>query len=214
MTSLFDFEECKVQPIEHAVFKEKNISVDIKRDDEVDYQVSGNKWRKLKYNIEKLQHKNYTTLLTFGGAFSNHLIATAKAGKLLNIKTIGVVRGEESPTPSDTLLACREYGMELHFISREDYKLKEELFFLDSLRQKFGSFYLVPEGGDNHYGALGCSELVKEVPDYDFYVCAAGTGTTAAGITMGLKRKEQRVLTFNALKNPDLNDRIRKQFFK
>lgn len=184
--------------IELPLLKEKKIELYLKRDDLIHEVVSGNKWRKLKYNIEASQKENLKTILTFGGAYSNHIIATAFACKENGLKSIGVIRGEE--TLNETLEEAQEYGMQLHFIPREEYKRKEEKDFIQQLKNKFGEFYLIEEGGANHLGIEGCKEILQEEKEtYDYIACAAGTGTTLTGLLLSL-RENEKLLGFPALK--------------
>ncbi|MGI4729347.1 MAG: 1-aminocyclopropane-1-carboxylate deaminase/D-cysteine desulfhydrase [Janthinobacterium lividum] len=172
-----------VQKIDDAVFTDQNLELYLKRDDLIHPLISGNKWRKLKYILQeaRLQHK--THLVTFGGAFSNHLLAMASAGASFGFKTTGFVRGEN--VQNDTLFICRLLGMNLIFVDRESYQHKPELFA--SYFQNDPEAFFVDEGGASALAALGCSELVDELPEkYDHLFCACGTGTTAAGIINGL----------------------------
>ncbi|MDG0973199.1 MAG: pyridoxal-phosphate dependent enzyme [Crocinitomicaceae bacterium] len=158
----------------------------VKRDDLIDPLVSGNKWRKLKYNIEQARHKSSEGILSFGGAHSNHLVATAKACHVAGLKSVGFVRGEElSYNSNSTLMDCAQLGMELVFISREEYRNKEDWEYMNQVRHGFPSFHIVPEGGSNFYGIIGCQEILKETPnDFDHVFVSAGTGTTAAGVIL------------------------------
>jgi 1-aminocyclopropane-1-carboxylate deaminase len=171
----------------HPVFAEKKLKVFIKRDDLIHPLISGNKWRKLKYVLQEAhrQHKNH--LVTFGGAFSNHLLATAAAGARFGFKTTGFVRGEE--VQNNTLFLCRLHGMNLMYTDRENYKNKPALFerhFADDAQA-----YFIDEGGASAEAVKGCSELVTELPIiYDHIFCACGTGTTAAGIITGLQYQQ------------------------
>ncbi len=186
-----------------TVTERTGVRLFVKRDDLIHSTVSGNKWRKLKYVLQDAQERGSGTLLTFGGAWSNHLYATAAAGKVLGMKTVGIVRGEEyreNTTP--TLRFCIEQGMALHFVSRENYREKNEIAFLENLKEKFVDAYLIPEGGSTPLALPGVAELVEEVeiqlgerPDY--YALAAGTGGTAAG----LLATSAPTLAFSALKN-------------
>lgn len=172
-----------VQKIEDALFTNKKIELYLKRDDLVHPLISGNKWRKLKYLLAdaRLQHK--THLVTFGGAFSNHLLATASAGATFGFKTTGFVRGEE--VQNDVLFMCSLLGMSLIFTDRVSYQHKQELFSKHFLNDP--SAYFIDEGGASSLAALGCSELVDELEEkYGLIFCACGTGTTAAGIINGL----------------------------
>ncbi len=178
--------------------KQKGISLCLKRDDLIHQEISGNKWRKLKFNIGAAKEQDLKTVLTFGGAYSNHIAATAAAGNQLGIKTIGIIRGKEG-FKNETLKLARSNGMHLKFVSRQDYKLKTERSFIENLKKEFGSFYLIPEGGANELGVKGCEEILDEQSrDFDYVICSAGTGTTASGICRSLKI--QKMLVFPALK--------------
>lgn len=181
----FDLEICSpVQQIKNPLFDEKGLQVFIKRDDMIHPVISGNKWRKLKYTLANAYEAGKNHLVTFGGAYSNHLIATAAAAAKFGFKSTGFVRGEE--VTNDTLFLCRLHGMQLIFVDRESYREKETLF-----DQYFGddhSAFFIHEGGASVAAAQGCSELVVELPQtYDHLFCACGTGTTAAGILNGLQ---------------------------
>ncbi|RYE36173.1 MAG: 1-aminocyclopropane-1-carboxylate deaminase/D-cysteine desulfhydrase [Sphingobacteriaceae bacterium] len=179
-----------VQKVDDAVFTDQKIELFLKRDDLIHPLISGNKWRKLKYVLQEATHQQKTHLVTFGGAFSNHLLATAAAGATFNFKTTGFVRGEK--VQNDTLFMCRLLGMELIFTDRESYQHKPELF-AEYFQTDTAAFF-VDEGGASALAALGCSELVDELPEkYDHLFCACGTGTTAAGIINGLTN--HRLLT-------------------
>lgn len=172
----------------------------IKRDDLVHPLISGNKWYKLKYNLQAASDKNYNTLLTFGGAYSNHVYATAAAGKLFGFNTIGMIRGEEHLPLNPTLSFARSQGMKLFYVNRSDYRDKYGEEFIKSLKSKFGRFYLIPEGGTNKLAVKGASEIVSNLNDrFDHYCCACGTGGTIAGIISGLKTGGS-VLGFSVLK--------------
>ena len=167
----------------------------LKRDDLIHPDFPGTKWRKLKYNIAAAAGR---PILTFGGTHSSHLLATAAAGHHLGFRTIGVVRGEERPSP--VLAQAAEHGMTLKYISRSEYRTKTEPGFEDGLHAEFGDFRLVPEGGANAYGLRGCAELMREIDaDFEVFCCAAGTGTTLAGVATAL-RPGQRAIGFSALK--------------
>lgn len=187
-----------VEELKSDFLSNKRVQLWIKRDDLIHTEVSGNKWRKLKYNIEEARNKNYKRILTFGGAYSNHIAATAVVGKLFNVETIGVIRGDEG-FENKTLLKAREDGMKLHFVSRSAYRQKNEPDFIECLKEKFGKFYLVPEGGANDLGVKGCEEILRETEaNYDFIAVAAGTGTTASGIYKSMKAG--MLMVFPALK--------------
>ncbi|RYU91148.1 pyridoxal-phosphate dependent enzyme [Mucilaginibacter terrigena] len=183
------------QPIESKLFADKGIKVFIKRDDLIHPIISGNKWRKLKYVLQQAQAQNKTHLVTFGGAYSNHLLATAAAAAKFGFKATGIVRGEE--VENDTLFLCKLHGMQLIFTDRESYRDKQALFnkfFADN-----GQAFFIDEGGASAEGAKGCSELVDELTEtYDHIFCACGTGTTAAGVINGIA-KNNLPTQFNAI---------------
>lgn len=187
------------------------ISVQIKREDLIHPFVSGNKFRKLKYNLLQAKTENHDTLLTFGGAFSNHIAAVAFAGKEKGFKTIGIIRGDElagKVAENPTLSFAQNCGMQLEFISREEYRLKSEVSFIENLKQKFGSLYLIPEGGTNDLAIKGCQEiLTPEDADFDYICCSIGTGGTISGIINSVL-PHQKVLGFPALKGDFLKEEI------
>lgn len=149
--------------------------------------ISGNKWYKLRYNLEEAIRQGASSLLSFGGAWSNHLHALAFAGQQAGLSTIGYVRGEAVMNP--TLRDCADWGMQLHFVSRETYRHKQEVDFLQELQQTHPGAYLIPEGGSNALGLKGCREILPEnlASQYDLIACAVGTGTTLAGIAQTLE---------------------------
>ena len=163
--------------------------VDVLRLDKMTPSGIGNKYYKLKYNIERAVSEGYTTLLSFGGAFSNHIHALAAVGQQSGLKTIGVIRGEDD-TRNPTLNFARASGMELYFTDRSLYRQKETADFLEQMELRFSRFYMIPEGGSNELAVLGCREILHDVPnDYDHILLACGTGATLAGViaTPGLK---------------------------
>ena len=188
------------------------ISLYIKREDLIHPFVSGNKFRKLKYNLLEAKTQNKDTLLTFGGAFSNHIAAVAYAGKDKGFKTIGIIRGDElrdKISENPTLQFAENCGMQFEFVSREEYRLKGENHFLEKLKMKFGDFYLIPEGGTNELAIKGCEEILTENDaDFDFICCAIGTGGTISGIINSVL-DHQKVLGFPSLKGDFLKDEIR-----
>ncbi len=174
------------QQLSHPLYQQKSVQVYIKRDDMIHPFISGNKWRKLKYNLLKARELNKSTLITFGGAWSNHILAVACAAASGGFQSRAFIRGEEISNP--VLDMCRLFGMQLVFVSREDYKDKALLF--ESLEDKDNCF-MIDEGGAGIEGALGCAELVAELEhDYQHIFVAAGTGTTAAGIAMGIQQSK------------------------
>lgn len=153
--------------------------------------ISGNKWYKLKYNLAAAKEEGYTTILTFGGAFSNHLIAAAAAANYFGMQSIGVVRGME-PQLTPTLKHCQAYGMQLHGVSRDVYKQKENNAFIEDLRQQFNHPYIIPEGGANEAGRKGSAAIAALIPrDYTHICVSVGSGTTLAGLREALPVTQQ-----------------------
>lgn len=205
----------KNQEVSLSILKEKRVRLFVKREDLIHKEVSGNKFRKLKYNLIEAQKKGLTTLLTFGGAYSNHILATSVAGKLMNFETIGVIRGDElgedlekTLAQNTTLRSANKYGMKLVFISRQEYRDKMNDDFLESLRQQFGDFYVIPEGGTNALAVKGCEEiLTNEDAQFDYICSCVGTGGTIAGL-INSAVTHQKVIGFPALKGDFLNREI------
>lgn len=201
-------------PIEQIHIKnDKNIQLFMKREDLLHPFISGNKFRKLKYNLLEAKSQNKHIILTFGGAFSNHIAATAYAGKMNGLKTIGIIRGEELESKissNPTLSFAQENGMQFYFVSREDYRLKEAEAFQNDLKKQFGDFYLVPEGGTNDLAVKGCEEILnEETKSYDYICTCIGTGGTISGL-INASEKHQKILGFPALKGDFLQEDIRK----
>ncbi len=175
--------------------------------------ISGNKLRKLKFNLLEAKNSGYETLLSFGGAFSNHIAAVASAGREFGFKTIGIIRGEELKDEiyeNPTLFFAKQCGMRFKFISREDYRNKANTEFNQSLSDEFGPFYLLPEGGTNALAIKGCEEiLTQEDAEFDYICCPVGTGGTIAGI-VNSSFSHQKVLGFPALKGDFLKADITK----
>jgi len=203
--------------IELPILTQKNVELYIKREDEIHPFVSGNKFRKLKYNLAEAKKQNKATLLTFGGAFSNHIVATAVAGNLNGFKTIGIIRGEELANDLEKTLAenatLREAqlnGMTFKFISRANYRNKEQTNFIADLSKEFGDFYLIPEGGTNQLAIKGCEEILTSQDAIFDYIClAVGTGGTISGVINSLQ-VHQKCLGFPALKGNFLEEEIKK----
>jgi 1-aminocyclopropane-1-carboxylate deaminase len=189
-----------------------DISVYVKREDLIHPFISGNKFRKLKYNLLQAQLEGKTKLLTFGGAFSNHIAAVAAAGKEFNFETIGVIRGEELSSKiseNPTLTFAQECGMHFEFVSREKYRDKETLLFINGLRESYGDFYLLPEGGTNRLAIKGCEEILTEKDSsFSHVCCAVGTGGTISGM-INSALSSQKIIGFPALKGLFLSDDIR-----
>ncbi len=205
------------QSITHPVLDTAEVFLDMKREDLLHNEVSGNKFRKLKYNLIEAKRLGYTTILTFGGAYSNHIAATAAAGKIVGLHTIGVIRGDElgldlnkTLLENDTLRFASTAGMHFKFVSREGYRNKSSGEFLDQLKEEFGSFYLIPEGGTNDLAIKGCEEIVTpKDTKYDVICCAVGTGGTISGI-INSSEDHQKILGFPALKGDFLSEDIKR----
>ena len=179
-----------VETLQLATLQEKGIQVDVLRLDQIHSIVSGNKWYKLKYHLKDAFDKNHDSILTFGGAFSNHIVATACAAKLAGLKSIGIIRGEKPVHMSFTLSDAVAEGMQLEFMSREDYKSKSEPKFLKELTEKYPNALIVPEGGAGELGVMGSKEMLDGIDhsQYTHLLCAIGTGTSFEGLsqTVGL----------------------------
>jgi len=171
--------------------KESKISLFIKREDLNHAFISGNKWHKLKYNLQEARKLGKNTLLTFGGAYSNHIYAVAAAGNIFNFKTIGIIRGEEYFPLNPTISFAQDQGMKIHYLDRQSYRKKSSAEFIDHLQKKFGDFYLLPEGGTNELAVKGCRDIVNKIGiNFDYICCPCGTGGTLAGLISGLNGKK------------------------
>lgn len=207
----------RVQQIYFSEIDTSGIEVFIKREDELHPEISGNKYRKLAFNLEEARRQNHTTLLTFGGAYSNHIAAAAAAGKDFGFKTIGVIRGDELEAKlpqvlmeNPTLRLAHENGMSFHFVSRSAYRTKTEPDFIKNLHDRFGDFYLVPEGGTNKLAVKGCEHILeKEDVRFDVICCAMGTGGTISGIINSTHNRQQ-VIGFPSLKGDFLKYEVSK----
>ncbi len=189
------------------------IDLYLKREDHIHPFISGNKYRKLKYNLEAAKAANNDTLLSFGGAFSNHIAAVAFAGHQFGFKTIGLIRGDElfdKIYTNPTLKFAQDCGMQFKFISRSAYREKHTDEFIDSLKAEFGTFYLVPEGGTNDLAVKGCEEILTTTDKgFDYVCCAVGTGGTISGL-INSAQQHQKILGFPALKGDFLSHNISK----
>jgi 1-aminocyclopropane-1-carboxylate deaminase/D-cysteine desulfhydrase-like pyridoxal-dependent ACC family enzyme len=189
-----------ISKINTKIVQEKNIQLDLLRLDLIHPEISGNKWFKLKHNIDFVIQNNYKSIVSFGGAYSNHLHALAFAGKQYNLKTIGIIRGEV--VENETLNDCKKWGMEIHFMSRETYREKYDIHFLKTVQEEFKTSYIIPEGGNNALGQKGCTEILspKQKENYDLFCCSIGTGATFTGIVNSLGG-EKKAMGFSAIKN-------------
>jgi 1-aminocyclopropane-1-carboxylate deaminase len=198
--NMLHYSETPVQEIHDPIFGKAGVRVMIKREDLNHPFISGNKWWKLKYNLEEALKLGHKTLLTFGGAYSNHIYATAAAAHELGLKSIGIIRGEETLPLNNTLSFALSKGMKLHYVSRELYRTKTEQVFTDTLHKKFDDFYLIPEGGTNDLAVKGVTEFAQTLgDDFDYLCCAVGTGGTMAGLVKGLDGRK-KILGFPIMK--------------
>ncbi|SMD36201.1 1-aminocyclopropane-1-carboxylate deaminase [Reichenbachiella faecimaris] len=198
---MFELEKpTPLQQIYAPLFLEKGVEVFLKREDLIDVDISGNKWRKLKYNLIQASELGFQKILTFGGAYSNHIAATAAACKRFGFESVGIIRGEELNANSNpTLRQATEYGMNLKFITRSDYQHRDDKVWINDLSEKYQAF-VVPEGGSNEAALKGVKELVDEIDiNFDYILCPIGTGGTLAGIIQGLVAK-QKALGISCLK--------------
>ena len=185
------------------------VSIYIKREDLIHPEFGGNKWRKLKYNLDIYKAKNYKTLVTFGGAFSNHIAATSSICKYYNIPCAGIIRGTYEDKNNPTLNRSKMNGMKLFHVPKLEYKLKQESDLVKSIIQKFPNPLIIPEGGSNLSAKKGVMEMISEINsknNFDHIIIAAGTGMTATGIIEATTKTKTWVV--NVLKNTSLNKTI------
>ena len=201
--------EIPVQPLSFPLFQEKKVSVSILRLDMVHPDLPGNKFFKLRYNLLDAQEKGFRRILTFGGAYSNHIYATAAAGALYGLSTVGVIRGELIRPLNPTLEAAEKFGMVLYPMERSVYLKKEQAQVLDELCGRFGSPYFIPEGGTNALAIKGCKEiLLPKLGVFTHVATCVGTGGTIAGIAASALA-QQSVLGFSALKGEFMKESVR-----
>ena len=191
-----------IQQINSEICAIADVKLYVLRLDLMHSHINGNKWFKLKYNLVEAKEKNFSTILTFGGAYSNHIYATAAAGNIFGFRTIGLIRGEENIPLNRTLEFAVAQGMELVYIDRQTYKKRHTEELQNQLKQRFGEVFMIPEGGCNLNGMRGCIEILQTVRGFDTICLACGTGTTLAGMTLSLSQ-EQRVIGFPVLKGGD-----------
>lgn len=212
----------QIQPLYDPFIEQAGLNLFVQREDLLHPTLSGNKWYKLKWNLIKARQLGYQTLLSFGGAYSNHIHALAAAGQLFGFKTIGVIRGDELAARQDaelspTLWDAKQNGMQLLYVSRTQYRHKQSPAFIETLKQDYGDFYCIPEGGNNLLGVQGCAQMLRPVvgqfsdrcpdkakPIWPNWICVPiGTGCSLAGLVYGLKQQSQQdsqVLGINVLK--------------
>lgn len=209
-TNIWRFEEndIPVVPINNALLDQQAVSLYLKREDLIHPYISGNKWRKLKYNLLEALSDQRSTLLTFGGAFSNHIAAVAEAGYLLDLKTIGIIRGEAPKSLNATLQKASDQGMRLEFIDRTLYRDKAQA--IQQIKYNPEQTYVIPEGGTNNLALWGCAEIVLDHQferPIDYWCATCGTGGTAAGIITALE-PGQRFMGFSILKGGFMRDTV------
>lgn len=207
-----------LQTISHPLFTQKNVTVSVKRDDLLHAHISGNKWRKLKFNLLQARENNIGHILSFGGAYSNHIHALAAAGFYFNFKTSAIIRGEAHYANNPTLKQAQEWGMELHFVTRKEYRRRSEETYIQQLQGRFPDAFIVPEGGSNSLALTGVSELCNEIRlqcnrTIDHVVTATGSGGTLAGLIAGFSNdysdKSPKITGIAVLKEADyLRDSI------
>lgn len=196
-------------PLQHPLLDQLKVEMGVMRLDQVHPAVSGNKFFKLKYNLAEALKQNHKQVLTFGGAYSNHIYATAAAAKLEGLQSIGIIRGELLDSKNPTLRFAKEAGMILKGISRELYRNKINPEFLDQLRQELGEFYLIPEGGTNALAIKGTSEILSSnQSDFSHLATPIGTGGTFAGLVNSLL-PHQELLGISALKGEAIHEEMK-----
>jgi len=199
-----------ITQIKNSLLSEKKIELFVKRDELIHPYIQGNKWRKLKYNILEAEKNNQNTLLSFGGAYSNHLHALAAIGNQLNLNTIGIIRGQAPEQLNPCLEDLIDWGMQLKFVTRQEYKQKNSDEFINNLKNEFADFYLIPEGGNNAAGIRGCAELLDELDEnYDVICCEVGSGTMFSALIQNNRKKNTSYLGFAVMKNTQLDKEIK-----
>src|SRR4030095_8574283 len=196
-----DLKKITIDKIHAPLLKNKNIQLDVLRLDKIHPVISGNKWFKLKYHLANFNAGNHNGIITFGGAWSNHIVATAGACYLQKTKCVGIIRGEEPQQLSSTLLEAANYKMELKFISREKYSQKTSNEFLELIKKEFPGYYIIPEGGAGAEGEKGAAEILQYTngKNYTHIACAVGTGTMFNGIKQAAST-DQNILGIVVLK--------------
>lgn len=191
-----------LQPISHPMFTRHKISVQVKRDDQIDKVISGNKWRKLKYNLLHAKAINAKGIITFGGSFSNHIHACALACKQQQLSAIGIIRGEEDNQDNYTLAWAKHWGMQLSFVDRKTYRLRNEKSYLQHLQQQYPDYLIVPEGGSNALALIGMAEVIDELnqqSEFDTLLSPVGSGGTLAGL-ISADKNQHKILGISVLK--------------
>jgi 1-aminocyclopropane-1-carboxylate deaminase len=206
----------ELQPLQHPLFIKHNVRVEIKRDDIIHPIISGNKWRKLKFNLHYVkQTQKFKGVLSFGGSYSNHIHALAFACFEQNIPCIGIIRGEVEYADNFTLSWAKHWGMQLQFVDRKTYRRRHDNDYLEALQQQFPHYYIVPEGGSNKRAIAGVSEIITELAqqtEFDTLITPVGSGGTLAGLIAGdaINSKLHKILGITVLKNGEyLEDEIK-----
>jgi 1-aminocyclopropane-1-carboxylate deaminase len=209
--NLLTYSDTPIEEIQDPIISDSGVRLFIKREDLNHPLISGNKWWKLKYNLTEAVAQGKDTVITFGGAYSNHIYATAAAAKEMKLKSVGIIRGEEANSMNPVIEFAREAGMKLHFVSRETYRKKIEPGFIQSLQEDFVNYYLIPEGGSNELAVKGVQEFAEQLGGkFDYFCCPVGTGGTLAGLVNGF-RGSGKVIGFSVLKGGSfLNEEVRK----
>ncbi len=196
--------------IQHPLLVLTNINVWMVNTTHVDAQASGNKFYKLMPNIEYAKQHAFERLLSFGGAYSNHIHALALSAQAHNLHSVGIIRGEVAYAANPTLCDAKRAGMELVFVSREEYRLRDDAVYLGDLQKRYRHTFIIPEGGSNALAVKGCRCLMQQINDslsVDSVAVACGTGGTFAGLVTGVK-PVQTVFGFSVLKDASLASRV------
>ncbi len=207
---MIHYQETPIVEIHDKLVERAGVRLLVKREDLNHTRVSGNKWWKLKYNLKYAIENSFDSIITFGGAFSNHIYATAAAANEIGLKSVGIIRGEKIEPLNHTLEFAQRQKMQLDFVSRNDYRKKNEPEFLNRLNDRFGNCYIIPEGGTNFPALQGCEEFAREkIAPVEFNVLAlpVGTGGTMAGLIRGLQGKKE-ILGVSVLKGEFLHSEI------
>ncbi|PKF62966.1 1-aminocyclopropane-1-carboxylate deaminase [Psychromonas sp. psych-6C06] len=190
--------ESPLQRVSHPLLSARNISLSIKRDDLLHTHISGNKWRKLKFNLIEARSRGVNHILSFGGAYSNHIHALAAAGFHFGFKTSAIIRGESHYANNPTLQQAQKWGMQLHFVTRKEYQLRNEADYLMQLQKRFSDAFILPEGGSNAFAIPGIAEACTEINQQsdnsvDHIITATGSGGTLAGLVAGCSATKNKI---------------------
>ncbi|MDG1751910.1 MAG: pyridoxal-phosphate dependent enzyme [Thalassotalea sp.] len=195
----------KLHTLQHPLFEQYQLNVQIKRDDLIDPIISGNKWRKLKYNLRHVKKEGFKGIISFGGAYSNHIHALAYACLQNNINTIGIIRGEAHYAHNFTLSKAKKWGMDLHFVDRKTYRQRDSTEYLLHLSQQYPDYFIIPEGGSNTLAIKGVAEISTELnkqTQYDTLIAPVGSAGTISGLITGDKN-QHAILGIAVLKQQD-----------